>query len=144
MIQMGLAHNFTIECGRCCQMMAEAPTSTQLPSEGPDAAHEVNRAAVVAGELTGVRRARQTRFLNNLGVDGIQKDSTYSAHAEHLREALRELSEAQILANRARVREHLLEVHGAVTDEHERVPIMVSADGRGRSAGSARRAAKGR
>ena len=32
---MGLAHTYTIECGRCCQIAAEAQTSTQLPSEGP-------------------------------------------------------------------------------------------------------------
>ena len=80
----------------------------------------MNRAAVVTGELTGVRRARQTRFLNELGVDDIQKDSTYTAHAEHVREALRELSEAQILDNCARVRKHMIEVHGAVPDEHGR------------------------
>ena len=127
---MGLAHMYTIECGRCCTIAAEAPTSTQLLSDGPGRrAWEVNRATVVAGELTGVRRAKQTRFLNKLGVDGIQKDSTYTAHAEHVREVLRELSEAQILENRARVRKHMMEVHGADTDEHGRVGIMVSADG---------------
>ena len=35
----------------------------------------------------------------------------------------------QILENRARVRQHMIEVHGAVPDEHVRVGIMVSADG---------------
>ena len=62
-------------------------------------------------------------------MDGIQKDSTYTAHAEHVREVLCELSEAQILENRARVRKHMIEVHGAVPDKHGRVGIMVSADG---------------
>lgn len=43
----GLAHTYTIECGLCCQMAAEAQTSTQLPSDGPGRpAWEVNRAAV--------------------------------------------------------------------------------------------------
>ena len=76
----------------------------------------MNRAAVVAGELTGVRRAKQTRFLNELGVNGIQKDSTCTAHAEHVREVLRELSEAQIIENRARVRKRMIDVHGADHD----------------------------
>ena len=46
-----------------------------------------------------------------------------------MREVLRELSEAQILENRARVRKHMIDVHGADLDEHGRVGMMVSADG---------------
>ena len=71
----------------------------------------------------------RTKFLNCLGVDGLQDDKAYAAHGAHLHGVLEVLGEAQLRKNRAAVRAHMIEVHGAEPDEFGRVGIMVSADG---------------
>ena len=127
--QQGLAHEFSVACTRCGKILTSAPTSRKLPSEGPGRpVMEINRAACAAGEMTGVRRAKQTRLLNLMGVDGVQKDSTYAAHAAVVHAALEQLSEDQLVANRVKVRKYLIE-NGADPDEHMRVGCVVSADG---------------
>ena len=127
--QQGLAHEFSVACTRCGKILTSAPTSRKLPSEGPGRpVMEINRAACAAGEMTGVRRAKQTRLLNLMGVDGVQKDSTYAAHAAVVHAALEQLSEDQLVANRVKVRNYLID-NGAEPDEHMRVGCVVSADG---------------
>jgi hypothetical protein len=90
---------------------------------------EINRLAAFSGDLSGVRRHTQTKFLNGMGVDGLQDNKAYAAHGAHLHPVLEEVSEAQLRKNRALVRAHMIEVHGAEPDEYGRVGIMVSADG---------------
>ena len=128
--RQGLAHTFSFACDACDKILAEAPTSAKLPSDGPGRpAMEINRLAAFSGDLSGVRRRAQTKFLNGMGVDGLQNDKAYAAHGAHLHGVLQELGEAQLRKNRAAVRAHMIEVHGAEPDEFGRVGIMVSADG---------------
>ena len=128
--RQGLAHEFTFACDACGATLATAPTSAKLPSDAPGRpAMEINRLAAFSGDLSAVRRSAQTKFLNGMGVDGLQDNKAYAAHGAHLHSILEELSEAQLRKNRALVRAHMVEVHGAEPDEHGRVGIMVSADG---------------
>jgi len=134
--QQGLAHEFVVACADCGETLTSAPTSRKMASDGPGRPPmEINRAAGAAGEMTGVRRAKQTRLLNLMGVDGVQKDLTYAAHAAVVHAALEQLSEDQLVANRVKVREYLI-ASGAEPDEHMRVGCVVSADVRGYSSTS--------
>lgn len=128
--QQGLAHEFSFVCDACGDIMATAPTFTKLPSDGPGRpSMEINRLAVFSGDFSGLQRMAQKKFLNSMGVDGLQNDKVYAAHGMRLHSVLEELSEAQLRKKRALVRAHMIEVHGAEPDEHGRVGIMVSADG---------------
>ena len=84
--RQGLAHTFSFACDACDRILAEAPTSAKLPSDGPGRpAMEINRLAAFSGDLSGVRRRAQTKFLNGMGVDGLQDDKAYAAHGAHLK-----------------------------------------------------------
>ena len=83
--QQGLAHEYAFACDKCHMTLATAPTSAKVPSDGPGRpAMEINRLAVFSGDLRGVRRRAQTKFLNGLGVDGLRDDKSYAAHGTHL------------------------------------------------------------
>jgi hypothetical protein len=128
--RQGLAHEFSFACDACQTILAIALTSAKLPSDGPGRpAMQINRLAAFSGDLSDVRRHTQTKFLNGMGVDGLQDNKAYAAHAARLHPVLEELSEAQLLKNRALVQAHMIEVHDAEPDEYGRVGIMVSADG---------------
>ena len=79
--QQGLAHEFAFACDACGETLATAPTSAKLPGDGPGRpAKEINRLAVFSGDLSGVRRRAQTKFLNGMGVDGLQDKGSYAVH----------------------------------------------------------------
>lgn len=128
--QTGLAHEFFMECDKCMLGHPLATSSKIETSEGVAGRKPfvVNRAAVTAGELCGVRRERQTKMLMMMGIKGIMKDKTWMVHADEVYLEVEYVHYNQIKENRRKVRAYM-EKKGFTPDEHGRIAIVVSADG---------------
>ena len=82
------------------------------------------------GQLTcaGTRQKSLDLMLVGMGVMGIHNPRTYTRHSRFVQDAMIHLGHERIIANRRTVRAFLVE-QGVEADEHNRIPVTVSADG---------------
>ena len=126
----GLAHEYLMECDKCGNSHHLTTSAKMETAEGVAGRKpfEINRAAVTAGGLSGVRCARQTSMFTMMGVKGLSKDKTWTAHSDEVGYVVDEAHHDQIIENRVRVRSFMVE-QGFKPDGHGRIPVIVSADG---------------
>ncbi|MDA9080159.1 hypothetical protein N9M16_01865 [Candidatus Dependentiae bacterium] len=129
-LQQGLRHKYTIVCDRDeCDFALDMESSrVMLTGRHGRPSAEVNAAPVAAAEMSGTRQKSLDLMLVVMGVMGIHNPRTYTGHSRLVQDAMIHLGHERIIAKRRTVRAFLVE-QGVEVDEHNRIPVTVSADG---------------